>query len=245
MVCGACTGRSPPPASSKATPVRATGTSSRVAFSHCSFRVFVMSTLRCTLALVALALFLVPESGHAQERPLIYIDPGHGGDESGVVAAGLHEKDLVLRWGFLLSEAFAAAGYQTHMSRTGDITRSFGDRVAEAAEAGAAVFLSLHINGDEDPDLWGTEIFLAEELPESVRAAEAIAAALGETGAQVTLIGQPWGVLKSEDMPTLMVELGHLTNPVERRIVTSRAYWEEASRALVRAMNDFTGSGGG
>lgn len=188
-----------------------------------------------TLA-AALLLGLFPPSLAAQDTPLVYIDPGHGGEQSGVIASGLHEKDLVLRWGFLLAEAFAAAGYETRMSRTGDVTRSFQERVTEAEAAGAAIFLSLHINGDDDPELWGTEIFLAEELPESVAAAETVAAELEGLGARVTLIGQPWDVLKSDAFPTLMVELGHLTHPVERRLMVSRDFWEDASAALVRAV---------
>lgn len=171
----------------------------------------------------------------AQETPLVFIDPGHGGEQAGVVAEGLEEKDLVLRWGFLVAEAFADAGYDTRMSRTGDATIGFQQRVEEAEALGADLFLSLHINGDDDPALWGTEIFLAEELPTSVAAGEAIAKALEDIGAKVTLIGQPWDVLKSNAFPTLMIELGHLTHPVERRLMVSKDYWEEAAQALVAA----------
>ena len=186
---------------------------------------------------IILLLHALPVS--AQETPLVFVDPGHGGEQAGVVADGLEEKDLVLRWGFLVAEAFAEAGYDTRMSRTGDATIGFQQRVAEAEALGADLFLSLHINGDDDPDLWGTEIFLAEELPASVAAAEAIAKALEDTGAKVTLIGQPWDVLKSSAFPTLMIELGHLTNPVERRLMVSRDYWEEAAQALVVAAQTF------
>ena len=53
--------------------------------------------------------------------------------------------------------------------------------------------------------------------------------------AKVTLIGQPWDVLKSTTFRTLMIELGHLTHPVERRMMVSRDYWEDAAQALVAA----------
>ncbi len=177
----------------------------------------------------------------AQQAPLVYIDPGHGGDQPGVVVEGIEEEDLVLRWGFLVAEAFAEAGYETRMSRTGDVGPGFQDRVDDAEAAGAALFLSLHINQNDDPSVWGTQIFLAEELPRSVAAAEAIKAALEAGGAQVTLVGQPWGVLKSTTVPTLMVELGHLSNPVERRLMVSRDYWEDAAQALVEAADRFFG----
>jgi len=178
-----------------------------------------------------------------QERVLIYVDPGHGGDQPGVVVDGLEEADLVLRLGFLVAEAFAEAGYETRMSRTGDEGHSFQERVDEAREVGAALFLSLHMMRNDDPAVWGTQIFLAEELAPSVRAAESIGSALESIGAQVTLVGQPWDVLKSADFPTLMIELGHLTHPVERRLMTSRGYWEQVATALVSAVGEFLGDG--
>lgn len=193
---------------------------------------------------LALALLLLARPGAAQEAPLVVVDPGHGGDQIGVVADGLEEKDLVLRMGFLVAEALAREGYGTRMSRTGDVASSFGERIAAAEAAGADLFLSLHINGDEDPSVWGTEIFLAEELPRSVEAAEAVGEALESTGARVTLIGQPWEVLKSEAFPTVMLELGHLTHPVERRLMVSRDYWEEVADALVGAVRRVVGPPG-
>ncbi|NNF28162.1 MAG: N-acetylmuramoyl-L-alanine amidase [Gemmatimonadetes bacterium] len=193
--------------------------------------------MRRLLALAFLPL-AVPSLGSAQDLPLIYIDPGHGGDQPGVVVDGLEEEDFVLRWGFLLSEAFSGAGYETRMSRSGDVGPSFQERIDRASADGADLFLSLHINRDDDPSMWGTEIFLAEELGPTVEAAEAVAAELESLGAKVTLIGQSWEVLKTTAFPTLMIELGHLSHPVERRLVTSRAYWEEVSMALVAAADE-------
>ena len=189
--------------------------------------------MRIVFALLFLAVLAIPLQGQA--APLVYVDPGHGGDQPGVVVEGIEEEDLVLRWGFLVAEALAAAGFETHMSRTGDVGPSFQARIDEATALGADLFLSLHINRNDDPSVWGTQIFLAEELAHSVAAAEAIAEALETTGAEVTLVGQPWGVLKPTDFPTLMVELGHLSNPIERRLMVSRDYWEEAAAALVTA----------
>lgn len=191
------------------------------------------------LAVPILFFLAVPVA--AQDGPLVYIDPGHGGGQAGVVVDGLAEKDLVLRWGFVLAEAFAAAGYETRMSRTGDVTIDFQQRVDDAAAAGAALFLSLHMTRADDPEAWGTELFLAEELPRSIEAAEAIATALENVGARVTMIGQPWDVLKSAAFPTIMVELGHLTHPVERRLLVSRDYWERVAGALVEAADELLG----
>ena len=181
----------------------------------------------------------------AQERPLVFVDPGHGGEQAGVVTDdGIQEKDMVLRWGFLVAEAFARAGYEVRMTRTGDAGPGFAERVRAAEEAGAAVFLSLHMNGDDDPTVWGTEIFLAEDRPASVAVAEAVGATFERSGAEVRLIPQPWEVLKSEAVPTVMIELGHLTHPVERRLLLSRDYQEEAADLLVESLRDVLGTPG-
>lgn len=197
--------------------------------------------IRASCSSVLLTFLLALPLG-AQDRPVVWIDPGHGGEQPGVVAGDLAEKDLVLRWGFLVAEAFAAAGYETRMSRTGDETLGFGERIATARAGGADLFLSLHINGDEDPQMWGTEIFVAEEIAASMDAARTVARALEGTGAEVRIIGQPWDVLKTTDFPTLMVELGHMTHPVERRLVTSPAYWRRSAQALVEAAREILGS---
>lgn len=189
------------------------------------------------------ALLATSGGATAQQAPLVYVDPGHGGEQPGVVEAGLEEKDLVLRWGFILAEALAAAGYETRMSRTGDVGSGFQARVEEAKALGADLYLSLHINRNDDPTVWGTQIFLAEELPATVAAAEAVAAALESTGADVTLVGQPWDVLRTEAFPTLMIELGHLTHPMERRLLVSRDYWAQVSAALVEAVGEITRGG--
>lgn len=205
----------------------------------------IFSVLLLVTGLTACASVVASGGAAAQHTPLIYIDPGHGGEQPGVVEDGLEEKDLVLRWGFLLAEALAAAGYETRMSRTGDVGSGFQSRVDEAEAMGADLYLSLHINRNDDPTVWGTQIFLAEELPATVTAAEAVAAALESTGADVTLVGQPWDVLKTESFPTMMIELGHLTHPVERRLLVSRDYWEDVSAALVGAVDEITGGPGG
>lgn len=186
------------------------------------------------LKLLGLVLMTQTAPAVAQDGPLVWIDPAHGGG-TGVVADGVREEHLALRWGFIVAEAFAEAGYATRMSRTGDERISFQDRVDRAEAAGAELFLSLHFNRNEDTSVWGTQIFLAEDVPAAVAASEHVQAALEEMGAEVALVGQPYPFLKSSTMPTVVIELGHLTHPVERRLLMSEEYWHRAAAALVSA----------
>src|SRR5690625_6586239 len=78
----------------------------------------------------------------------IFIDPGHGGDDSGATGNGLKEKDLTLdiskRIKNYLDDHYT--GHRIKMSRTGDATGSLSERPNEANNGGADFFLSILIN---------------------------------------------------------------------------------------------------
>jgi N-acetylmuramoyl-L-alanine amidase len=60
---------------------------------------------------LAALLFAGPTSVSAQQRPIIMIDAGHGGQEAGVRSEGLVEKDLVLRIALNIAAEFVEHGY--------------------------------------------------------------------------------------------------------------------------------------
>jgi N-acetylmuramoyl-L-alanine amidase len=79
--------------------------------------------------------------------PKVYIDPGHGGTDSGAVGNGLREKDITLDLALRLNHILVVTyGFQTRLSRTSDITRSLSYRTSDANAWGANIFVSIHIN---------------------------------------------------------------------------------------------------
>ena len=113
----------------------------------------------------------------------VFLDPGHGGLDPGVVAtAGGHqvlEKDIALAVASKVATLLRADGYRVVMSRIGDtsvaklsaddtvagalmasaVHRDLVARAACANAAGAAVLLSIHFNAFDDPSIGGTETF--------------------------------------------------------------------------------------
>ena len=79
-------------------------------------------------------------------RPLIVIDPGHGGPDTGTVASsGEMEKAIVLEFAQTLSEKLEKTGkYRVLMTRTDDRFVALGERVRFARHEGAALFISIH-----------------------------------------------------------------------------------------------------
>ena len=91
---------------------------------------------RLIIGLLALLLSLAFHAASAQQRPVVTIDAGHGGDVAGVVIGDIVEKDVVLRAAFAFAEEFAARGYDVNVTRGGDQTIGFQERTDMAEAAG-------------------------------------------------------------------------------------------------------------
>lgn len=97
-------------------------------------------------------------------RPVIVLDPGHGGIDAGAVNAkfGVNEKQLVLVIARQLERRLEETGrYRVLMTRTKDTYVSLGQRVRFARENGARLFISLHADslGSKDGDVRGATIY--------------------------------------------------------------------------------------
>lgn len=120
---------------------------------------------------------------HAGSGQTVFIDPGHGGLDPGVVggtsAHQVLEKDVALAVASRLSDLLRSAGYRVVMARTQDSTviklsssdsvygsltasaehRDLAARAACANAAGAAALISIHFDAFADPSVGGTETF--------------------------------------------------------------------------------------
>ncbi|MGI9403507.1 MAG: N-acetylmuramoyl-L-alanine amidase family protein, partial [Hyphomicrobium sp.] len=78
-------------------------------------------------------------------KPIIVIDPGHGGHDSGAKKNGAVEKEINLAFAMLLAEKLKATGrYKVLMTRDTDVFVPLGDRVAYGERNKANLFISVH-----------------------------------------------------------------------------------------------------
>lgn len=92
--------------------------------------------------------------------PLVVIDPGHGGHDPGTEAAdGMREKDVALTIASRLCAALKAEGIRAEMTRTDDTFLSLPERTALANQAGADLFVSIHLNASPDTATSGIETY--------------------------------------------------------------------------------------
>jgi N-acetylmuramoyl-L-alanine amidase len=184
-----------------------------------------------------------PLTATAQERPVVAIDAGHGGDDVGVADEGLLEKDLVLQIAFVVGSEFVKAGYDVVFTRSRDEAMEWSERRRIAEQAEASALLMLHANGDEDRSRHGAEIFVYLDQPRSQRLARAVADAFRESGSDAVVEDRQWTFLISETVPSVMLELAFLTHPVERQLLLRSGFQHDLGRSLVAAV-DALRSGG-
>jgi N-acetylmuramoyl-L-alanine amidase len=107
-------------------------------------------------------------------KPVIVIDPGHGGIDPGASSAGASEKDIVLTFSLAVRDKLAALGdYKVVLTRGDDTFVSLGDRVRVARQNQAALFLSIHADTLSDPfGVRGATVYTLSEQASDRQAAE-------------------------------------------------------------------------
>src|SRR3984893_14951390 len=112
-------------------------------------------------------------------RPVVGIDPGHGGIDNGTQAGGEAEKSLVLGFGLPLRDRIEKSGkYRVVMTRTDDTFIPLNDRVKIAHNQSAALFVSIHADAlpRREGDAQGATIYTLSDKAsdaEAERLAEA------------------------------------------------------------------------
>lgn len=118
-----------------------------------------------------------PRAPSMVEKPLIVLDPGHGGVDPGAIGiGGIHEKDITLAAAREAKRALEATGrYRVLLTRDKDVFIRLRDRVAIAREADADLFLSLHADSIGSGEIRGLSIYTLSDKA-SDREAESLAA---------------------------------------------------------------------
>jgi N-acetylmuramoyl-L-alanine amidase len=230
-----------------------------------------------------------PESKAGDPRPLIVIDPGHGGIDNGTKAAsGEMEKTIVLEFCLMLRDKLEKIGkYRVVMTRTDDSFVALGDRVALARTRQASLFISIHADAlaRGEGDAQGAAVYTLSERPSDARAARlAEAENQADVIAGLDLSSEPkdvagilidlarretktfsvqfahtvvnamkasarlhqhpmksagFVVLKAPDVPSVLVELGFVSNKTDLKSLISQEWRERTADAMVQAVDTY------
>lgn len=102
-----------------------------------------------------------PVSQQPSRKPLIVIDPGHGGKDPGASSkSGVREKDVTLAAALALREELVKSKrYDVALTRSTDVFIELEDRVTKARNLGADLFLVLHADAGPKPSTSGASVY--------------------------------------------------------------------------------------
>lgn len=108
-----------------------------------------------------------------KSRPLVVIDPGHGGHDPGASAGGLLEKDIVLGLATALRDRLVRdGGVRVALTREEDRFLVLGERFAIARALDADLFLSIHADSSGNVEgVAGASIYTLSDEASSAAAA--------------------------------------------------------------------------
>ncbi len=140
------------------------------------------------------------------QRPLIVLDPGHGGIDNGAKAkSGETEKDLVLHFAQILRAKLEASGkYQVAMTRSDDTFVALAERVKFARAHSASLFISIHADAipKSEGQAEGATVYTLSET-----ASDAEAARLAEAENKADVIAGVDLTAEPGDVANILVDL--------------------------------------
>jgi N-acetylmuramoyl-L-alanine amidase len=219
-------------------------------------------------------------------RPVIVLDPGHGGIDTGTRASGGElEKSIVLDFALMLRDKLERSGkYRVVMTRTDDTFVALADRVRLARGRKAQLFISIHCDAIArgDGDAQGATVYTLSEtasdaeaarLAEAENRADVIAgvdlsvepgdiadilidlaqretrnfssqfarAVVGELKSAARMHKHPlksagFRVLKAPDVPSVLLELGYVSNRGDLKQLTSDGWRQRVGDAMAQAV---------
>ena len=221
------------------------------------------------------------------KKPLVVIDPGHGGKDPGAISSsGRYEKHLTLKMAQEVKQALDKTGkYRVLLTRNTDKALALRERVRFAHDNRADLFISIHADSAHNKKARGLSVYtisekasdkeaamlaerenkadiilgtdLSNELPEvssilidlakrdtMSKSAHFATALVKEMQSQITLVKQAhkfagFVVLKSTNVPSVLLELGYLSNPQEEKLLATAGYRATLAKAIVRAVDQY------
>ena len=184
----------------------------------------------------------------ADNRPLIVIDPGHGGADPGAIGiSGTLEKTITLATALELRRALLATGcYRAVLTRTTDRSMSLAARLAFARKHDADMLIAIHADATSNRKARGASVY--------VRSGGAMTTLQTSAGLQGSMIEQladdvhmvpaparaaRFYVLAERSIPSVLLEMGFLSNRRDEALLRQPHHRQVVVEAIRDAVNDY------
>lgn len=188
---------------------------------------------------------LLHRAGRGLAGKVVVLDPGHGGEDPGVTAAGLQEAAVVADIAARLEGRLAAGGVRVALTHGPDRNPTDLERAAFANAMGADLFVSLHVDGDRTATASGAASYYygSGSGPGTASVIGARFAALvqrelvARTGlADARSHPKTWDLLRRTSMPAVRIECGYLTSPLDAARLAEPDFRDAVAQSVLVAV---------
>jgi len=191
-------------------------------------------------------------------KKTILIDPGHGGIDGGAVSKnGTVEKDINLKISLKLKNALEEKGFNAVLTREEDKglysdserirdkkNEDLNNRCKVKNDSKCDAFISIHLNMFEQSQYYGAQVWYSKE-GESAQFAHIIQQNLAKdihnnNKRREKCAKGAYRILRChDDIPSVLVECGFLSNPDEEEKLKKESYQEEIAKSLAKSIEEF------
>ncbi|MDQ7094264.1 N-acetylmuramoyl-L-alanine amidase [Desulfosporosinus sp. PR] len=189
------------------------------------------------------------------KNKVIVIDPGHGGADPGAQSAGLNEKDINLDISLRLRKVLESKGCTVILTREVDkdfyIPGFVKGRLAKRAELNhrielastnnADLFISIHANSFPQRSTYGMETYYHQNSPTGKILAEQIQRSLTrlQSDNKRQAKAGDYYLINQSKMPAVIIEVGFISNPRERKLLLSNDYRDSIAQAIADGITNY------
>ena len=177
----------------------------------------------------------------------VYIDPGHGGDDSGAVGPnGLKESNAALQISKYVRRGLLDQGATVYTTRDGDDFVSLPGRCEMANNEGVDLFISIHCNAFSDEAAHGYEVWTSRGVTDADAIAEKLFGSIGAAFPKLTPrldstdgdsdFEAGFAVLTGTIMPAVLIECAFISNVLEERWLNDVGWKMRMAGAIVSGL---------
>lgn len=189
-----------------------------------------------------------PLSFHSA-KPIIVIDPGHGGVDLGSKRRGPYceEKRIALRCALLTKKYLDQLGYKVLMTRTTDVFLPLWRRVQLANKRHTSLFVSIHFNASTNATAHGIEVYYCNRKNKKLcsqsskrLATKVIGQVIAKTKAKSRGVKNGnFYVIRETKIPSILVEGGFISNKNERIKLRQTRYLDQIARGIANGVDRY------
>lgn len=170
----------------------------------------------------------------------VYLDPGHGGTDSGAIGNGIKEKDIVLAVAKKVEAKLKKCNLDIRMARTTDDFKTLEYRSTDANSWGADCFVSIHANSSDATSAQGMETYcykftyrpLADKVHGEIIASKTYTKDRGVKEGN-------FHVVRETNMDACLVELAFISNAEDANLLKNKQ--DEFATAIAKGICKYLG----